>query len=67
MHAQDKKKGKKKSKQTGSANAGATLANMTGQPLPATATTSGAAPQIQTSNATQRHQGPRVEEVFDEE
>lgn len=65
---EEKKKGKKKSKQSGSASAGATMAAMTGQPAPATATTSSAAPQIQTSsNTTQRHMAPRVEEVFDED
>ncbi|CAL3969984.1 hypothetical protein PZA11_007483 [Diplocarpon coronariae] len=64
---EEKKKGKKKSKQVGSANAGATMAAFTGQPAPATATTSSAAPQIQTSSTQQRHQAPRVEEVFDED
>ncbi|CZT49082.1 related to translocation protein sec62 [Rhynchosporium secalis] len=65
---EEKKKGKKKSKQSGSANAGATMAAMTGQPAPAQATTSSAAPQIQTGSSTkQRHMAPRVEEVFDEE
>ncbi len=64
-----KKKGKKKStKHSGSANAGATMAAMTGQPAPATAsTTTSAAPQIVTSTAQQRNLSPRVEEVFDED
>lgn len=63
---EEKKKGKKKSKTpSGSANAGSTMAAMTGQPAPATATTSGAAPQI--STLSQRNMSPRVEEVFDED
>ncbi|KAA8573923.1 hypothetical protein EYC84_005468 [Monilinia fructicola] len=64
---EEKKKSKKKSKSSGSANAGATMAAMTGQPAPASATTTGSAAQISTGGATQRNLAPRVEEVFDEE
>jgi hypothetical protein len=65
---QEKKKGKKKSKSSsGSANAGATMAAMTGQPAPASATTTGAAPQISTGAPSQRNLAPRVEEIFDDE
>ncbi|KUJ10250.1 translocation protein [Mollisia scopiformis] len=64
---EEKKKGKKKSKASGSANAGATMAAMTGQPLPAQATTTSAAPQMQTSAPVNRNLAPRVEEVFDED
>ncbi|KAN0104455.1 translocation protein [Hyaloscypha variabilis] len=65
---EDKKKGKKKStKHTGSANAASTMAAMTGQPAPASATTTSAAPQIATSTPQQRNLAPRVEEVFDED
>ncbi|CAG8982852.1 hypothetical protein HYALB_00006662 [Hymenoscyphus albidus] len=64
---QEEKKKKKKSKTTGSANAGSTMAAMTGQPPPASATTSGAAPQMTTSSVQQRHQAPRVEEIFDDD
>jgi len=63
---EEKKKGKKKSKQSGSANAGKVMAGMTGQPAPASATTS-AAPAIATSTPAQRNLSPRVEEVFDDE
>lgn len=42
------------------------MAAMTGQPAPATATTS-AVPQIATSTPQQRNLSPRVEEVFDED
>ena len=62
---QEKKKSKK-SKSKGSANAGAAMAAMTGQPAPAQATTTGAAPQMNTAAPTQRNMTPRVEEVFDE-
>jgi translocation protein SEC62 len=64
---QEKKKGKKKSKASGSANAASVMSATTGQPAPATATTSGAAPQISTSAPSQRNMAPRVEEVFDED
>jgi translocation protein SEC62 len=65
---QEKKKGKKKSaKHSGSANAASTMAAMTGQPAPASATTTAAAPQIATSKPQQRNLSPRVEEVFDED
>jgi translocation protein SEC62 len=47
--------------------AGATMNAMTGQPAPATATTSSAAPQINTSTPQQRNLAPRIEEVFDED
>lgn len=40
---------------------------MTGQPAPATATTSGAAPQMATVTPSQRNLAPKVEEVFDED
>jgi len=43
------------------------MAAMTGQPAPATATTSSAAPQMATGTPTQRNLTPRVEEVFDED
>lgn len=65
---EEKKKGKKKStKHAGSANAASTMAAMTGQPAPASATTTSAAPQIATSTPQQRNLSPRVEEVFDED
>ncbi|KAJ8070774.1 hypothetical protein OCU04_001138 [Sclerotinia nivalis] len=64
---EEKKKSKKKSKSSGSANAGATMAAMTGQPAPASATTTGSVAQISTGGTTQRNLAPRVEEVFDEE
>ncbi|KAG9236190.1 putative translocation protein sec62 [Amylocarpus encephaloides] len=64
---QEEKKKKKKSKASGSANAGATMAAMTGQPAPASATTSNAVPQMSTSAPKQRNLAPRVEEVFDNE
>ncbi|ESZ98693.1 putative Translocation protein sec62 [Sclerotinia borealis F-4128] len=64
---EEKKKGKKKTKSSGSASAGATMAAMTGQPAPASATTTGSAAQISTGGTTQRNLAPRVEEVFDEE
>ncbi|EHL02637.1 putative Translocation protein sec62 [Glarea lozoyensis 74030] len=63
---QEEKKKKKKSRATGSASAGATMAAMTGQPAPASATTTGAAPQISTGSTQQRNLAPRVEEVFDD-
>ena len=43
------------------------MAGMTGQPAPATAATSGAAPQVATATPSQRNLTPRVEEVFDED
>ena len=43
------------------------MAAMTGQPAPASATTTSAAPQMTTPAPTQRHMAPRVEEVFDED
>jgi translocation protein SEC62 len=43
------------------------MAAMTGQPAPASATTTSAAPQIATSMPQQRNLSPRVEEVFDED
>ncbi|PMD50270.1 translocation protein [Hyaloscypha bicolor E] len=65
---EEKKKGKKKStKHAGSANAASTMAAMTGQPAPASATTTSTAPQIATSTPQQRNLSPRVEEVFDED
>ncbi|PMD23124.1 translocation protein [Hyaloscypha hepaticicola] len=64
---EEKKKGKKKSaKQSGVANAASIMAATTGQPAPASATTS-SAPQIATSTPHQRNLSPRVEEVFDED
>ncbi|RKF58337.1 Translocation protein SEC62 [Erysiphe neolycopersici] len=63
-----KKKGKKKSQYSGSANAGATMAAMTGQPAPASATTSSAATQIKGIRPKQRKQSPtvKVEDFSDE-
>lgn len=43
------------------------MAAMTGQPAPASATTTGSTAQISTGETTQRNLTPRVEEVFDEE
>ncbi|KAF7900913.1 hypothetical protein EAF00_003134 [Botryotinia globosa] len=64
---EEKKKGKKKSKSSASASASAIGAAMTGQPAPASATTTGSTAQISTGETTQRNLAPRVEEVFDEE
>ncbi|KAF5874637.1 putative translocation protein sec62 protein [Botrytis fragariae] len=64
---EEKKKGKKKSKSSASASANAIGAAMTGQPAPASATTTGSTAQISTGETTQRNLTPRVEEVFDEE
>lgn len=65
---QEKKKGKKKVKHSGSANAGATMAAMTGQPAPASATTSSATTQIKGIKPQHRKQSPtvKVEDVSDE-
>ncbi|KAI0999039.1 hypothetical protein K3495_g9157 [Podosphaera aphanis] len=60
-----KKKGKKKVKSVGSANAGATMAAMTGQPAPASATTSATAPKMDVSKPKQRSSAPKVKEVSD--
>lgn len=43
------------------------MAALTGQPAPASATTTGSTTQISTGGTTQRNLAPRVEEVFDEE
>ncbi|SZF01157.1 unnamed protein product [Blumeria hordei] len=64
---QKTKKGKKKAKVTGSSNAGATMAAMTGQPPPASATTSSTAPQIDVSKSPQRRLTPKVEDAIDED
>jgi len=68
-HETEKKK-KKKSSSKGSINAGATMAAMTGQPAPASATTTSApqlvgSPMSPTGGVT--HRRPQVEEVFDED
>lgn len=64
---ESKKKAKKKAKKSGSANAGATMAAMTGQPAPASATTSAAAPVLDVSKPRQRSFAPTVEEIPNED
>lgn len=58
---QDKKKGKNAKK----TKASSSQMQVPGQPAPAQATTSSAAP-VATAVPNQRHQAPRVEEVEDE-
>ncbi|POS83596.1 hypothetical protein EPUL_003946 [Erysiphe pulchra] len=64
----EKKKGKKKVQNSGSANAGATMAALTGQPAPASATTSSAANQIKGIKPQKKKQPPtvKVEDVSDD-
>ncbi|RKF82542.1 Translocation protein SEC62 [Golovinomyces cichoracearum] len=58
-----KKKGKKKNIHSGSTNAGATMAAMTGQPAPARATTSSAAPQMNVVKPQQIKRATTVEDA----
>lgn len=63
---QETKKGKKAKKAKISTKSSGAAIQMPGQPAPATATTTSAAPQMSTSQPVHRHQAPQVEEVFDE-